>query len=188
MNPPDLKPNESLYNPDMNPSFYHPGRGFTAGTRVSGNWKPPVTPMTLVLPIPLCLPHSTIPTRNRNTRCLWSSLIPSRGTIPMANPGSGVSGHQVEFDGIGVSGFNHYRKPSGTGFPWSHHRTRPPCLWLLPITRLWLPLCRTSFTDWLRVGRRAPAPPVVLERFSTPNACASGSRKFNLNLEKLICP
>ncbi len=34
---PDLKPNESLYNPDMNPNFYHLGRGFNAGTRATGD-------------------------------------------------------------------------------------------------------------------------------------------------------
>jgi hypothetical protein len=167
---PDLKPNESLYNPDMNPNLYHLGRGFIAGTRVTRNWKPTVTPMTLVLSLPPSLSSSTIPTRNRNTRSLWSPLIPSRGTIRLENPGSGHPDYQVELDGIGVSGFNQHREPSDTGFPWSHHRTRPPWFWLLPPTRLWKPLYRTSFTGWLCVGRRAAAPPVVLERFSTPNA------------------
>ena len=37
MNPPDLKHNESLYHPDMNPNFYHLGRGFMTGSRVSGD-------------------------------------------------------------------------------------------------------------------------------------------------------
>jgi hypothetical protein len=98
------------------------------------DWK---TPMTLVLSLPPSLSSSTIPTRNRvgealrNTRSLWSPLIPSRGTIRLENPGSGHSDYQVELDGIGVSGFNQHREPSDTGFPWSHHRTRPPCLWLL---------------------------------------------------------
>lgn len=34
---PDSKHNENFYNPDMNPNFYYLGRGFTAGTRVTGD-------------------------------------------------------------------------------------------------------------------------------------------------------
>ena len=58
-------------------------RGFKVGTGEPGNWKPL---MTLVLSI---LPGSTTPTRNRNTRSLWSSMMSTGGTIRLKNPGSG---------------------------------------------------------------------------------------------------
>jgi hypothetical protein len=76
MNPPDSKPS---MNPNPNLQFYDLGCGFMTST---GNWRSLITLMTLVLSIP---PGSTI--CNRNTRSFWSSLIPSRGTIPTGEPG-----------------------------------------------------------------------------------------------------
>jgi hypothetical protein len=94
MNPPDSKPS---MNPNPNPSSYHTDRGFMAGTGEPGNWK---SLMTLVS----WLSRSTTPTGNRSTRCLWLSLVFTRATIRLKNPGSGIPDYQVELGGSDVFG------------------------------------------------------------------------------------
>ena len=175
MNPPDLK---HSMNPNPNLKFYHLGCGFIAGTGEPGNWKSPITLMTLVLSIPLCLPGSTIRNRVgealRNTRCLWSSLIPSRGAIRLENPDSGFSGYQVELDGFDVSRSGNCGEPSDSGSGWFS---------LASLSNETTVVLATGYNEaleasmsnefyWLRLraGRHAPAPLAVRERFSTPNA------------------
>ena len=86
-----------------------------AGTMRTGNWKPL---MTLILLFSPCLPSSSIPTIDRNTRSHWFSLIPSRGTISLENPGSGYPDYQVELDRTGVSRFNHHREQPDSVSRW----------------------------------------------------------------------
>lgn len=117
MNQPDVKHNENLYHPDMNPNFYHLERGFTAGTGLREtrvDWKArlslvslmdPIHPMgllngftggTLVLAIkPICW----------NER-LWFRWLSRATENPMVS--------------------------------WSLEN---PWFWLFPLTRLWKPLC-----------------------------------------------
>jgi len=117
MNPPDSK---HSMNPNPNPNIYHPERGFISGTEEPGNWMSLMTPMTLILSIPPCLPGSTISTRNRNARSLRASMIPSRGTTRLVNPGSGHPDYQVQPDGcdlFGLCDFG-YGEPSDSGSRW----------------------------------------------------------------------
>ena len=168
MNPPDLK---HSMNPNPNLKFYDLGCGFIAGTGQPGNWKPIVT---LVLSIPPCLPGSTIPTRNRNTRCLWSSLIPSRGAIRLENPDSGFSGYQVELDGFDVSRSGNCGEPSDSGSGWFSLASLSNETTVVLATGYNEALAASVLDDFDRLqmgtGQPAFAPPVVLERLSPPNA------------------
>ena len=162
MNPPDLKPS---MNPNL--KFYDLGCGFMAGTGEPGNWKPL---MTLVN----WLARSTIPTRNRNTRSLWSSMMPTGGTIRLKNPGSGHPDYQVELDDSDVFGSVHCREPSDSGSGWFS---------LASLSNATTVVLATGYNEALEasvpnesdrlhsgVGQPAFAPLAVRERFSTPNA------------------
>jgi len=167
MNPPDSKPS---MNPNPNLKFYDLGCGFMAGTGEPGNWKPLMTPMTLMLSIP---PGSTISTRNRNTRCIWSSLIPSRGTIPLENPGSGHPDYQVEPDGSDVSGLRDYGESSDSGSRWFSLESpvnETTVVLASPTNEALEASVLDDFARLLMAGQPAPAPLAVRERFSTPNA------------------
>ena len=98
MNPPDSKPS---MNPNPNLKFYDLGCRFVASTGEPGYWK---SLMTLVS----WLSRSTTPTGNRSTRCLWLSLVFTRGTIRLKNPGSGIPDYQVELGGSDVCGLCDY--------------------------------------------------------------------------------
>lgn len=66
------------------------------------------------------LSRSTTPTGNRSTRCLWLSLVFTRGTIRLKNPGSGYPDYQVQpdrFDVSGLCGFG-YEEPSDSSSRW----------------------------------------------------------------------
>jgi hypothetical protein len=105
--------------------------GFMAGTGKLGNWKSPITMMTLILPLSPSLPSSTLSTRNRNTRPLWSSMIPARGTIRLKSPDSGFPDYQVE---LGGSRSGNRGEPSDSGAGWfsvvspSSPTTVPPAI------------------------------------------------------------
>jgi len=166
MNPPDSK---HSMNPNPNPNFYHPERGFMAGTGEPGNWKSLITSMTLVS----WLSRSIIPTRNRNTRCLWPSLIPSRGTTRLENPDSGHPDYQVQLDGSDVFGFNH-RESSDSGSRW-FSRVPPSNETTVVLATGYNEALDASVVNEfyrlrLRAGDHAPAPLAVRERFSTPSA------------------
>lgn len=168
MNPPDLKP---TMNPNPKLKFYDLGCGFMTGTGEPGNWKPPITLMTLVLSIP---PRSTI--CNRNTRCIWSSFVPSIRTIPLGNPGSGHPDYEVEPDGSDVFGLCDYgyEESSDSGFRWFslESPSNPTTLILAASTNE--ALDASVLDDFARLhdgaAHHAPAPPAVRERLSTPNA------------------
>jgi len=111
MNPPDSKPS---INPNPNPKFYDLGCGFKAGTREPGNWMSLMTLMGW-------LSRSTIPTGNRNTRSFWLSLVFTRGTIRLKNPGPGIPDYQVELGGSDVFGLCNRGngEPPDSGSRWS---------------------------------------------------------------------
>jgi hypothetical protein len=113
MNPPDSK---HSMNPNPNPKFYDLGCGFMTGT---GNSKSLITLITLMTLVSW-LSRATIPTRNRNPRSLWPSMILSRGTIALENPGSGHPDYQVQLDGSDVFGLRNYgcEEPSDSGSRW----------------------------------------------------------------------
>jgi hypothetical protein len=143
MNPPDLKPS---MNPNPNLKFHDLRCGFVASTGEPGNWR---SLMTLVG----WRSRSTIPTGNRTTRSFWLSLVFTRGTIRLKNPGSGIPDYQVELGGSDVFGLCN----SDSVSRWSHRRTRPPWLWLLPRMRLWLPLYWTTLPGCTHVPDNPPS-------------------------------
>ena len=170
MNPPDLKPS---MNPNPNPNFYHPERGFTAGTGEPGNWKPPINPMTLVS----WLSRPTIPTRNRNTRPLWSSMMSTRRTIPLDNPGSGHPDYPVQLDASDAFGLCNYGygEPSDSGSRWSSLVSPSNPITVVLATGYNEALEASVLNEfyWLRPSCRSPYP------------CAAGGAESLLNPRRL---
>ena len=120
------------------------------------------------------LSRSTIPTGNRNTRSLWSSMILARGTIRLKNPGSGHPGYQVDPDGSDVFGLCNYghREPSDSDSGWFSlvSPSNPITVVLAPPTNE--ALVASVLDDFARlhhgIGQPAFAPLAVRERFSPP--------------------